>query len=227
MIELKNVWKIYRKKGVDVIAIKDITLTIGEHEYITIIGPSGSGKTTLLNIIGTIDLPTKGDVFFNGENITKINDIELSKFRRKQIGFVFQSYNLIPDLTAWENVSLPLYYDGIRDKKERRKRALEMLDKVNLLHRANHYPSELSGGEEQRVAIARALVNNPKLLLADEPTGNLDTKTSNEIIDLFEKLYEQNKITLIIVTHNLKIAERASKKIKLIDGEIVDIQIQN
>lgn len=224
MVTLKNVWKIYKKKGIDVVALKDVTLNIGEHEYISIVGPSGSGKTTLLNIIGTIDFPTKGEVFYNERNITKLSDFELSKFRRREVGFVFQSYNLIPDLTAWENVALPLFYDGIRDKNERKKRALEMLEKVNLTHRANHYPSELSGGEEQRVAIARALINKPKLLLTDEPTGNLDTKTSIEIIDLFEKLYEQEKITLIIVTHNLKIAERAVKKIKLVDGEIIEIK---
>jgi putative ABC transport system ATP-binding protein len=223
MIKLKEVWKTYEKQGVEINALKGISLEIMDQEYISIVGPSGSGKTTLLNIIGTIDTPTKGEVYFGENNVTKLNDSGVSKLRRKELGFVFQSYNLIPDLTAWENVALPLFYDGVRDKNERKRRAMEVLNKVNLGERANHFPSELSGGEEQRVAIARSLINHPTVILADEPTGNLDTKTSDEIIALFEEIYTAEKITLVMVTHNLKIAERAKKKIQLIDGEIKEI----
>ncbi len=225
MIELKDVWKIYKKKGVDVEALRGVNLTITDREYTSIMGASGSGKTTLLNIIGSLDFPTKGKVLFDGKDITKMNDTEISKFRRKHIGFVFQAYNLISDLTAWENVSLPMYYDGIRNKEERRKRALELLERVGLKQRANHYPSELSGGEEQRVAIARALINHPKLILADEPTGNLDSKSSNEVMKLFEEIYDTENISLVIVTHERSIAERAEKIIHIKDGQIENTEI--
>ena len=225
MIRLKDVWKIYEKKGVEIQALKGINLEIGQREYISIMAPSGAGKTTLLNVIGSLDFPTKGEVLFDGKDITKMNDIEISRFRRKYIGFVFQAYNLISDLTAWENVSLPMYYDGIRDRSKRKERAMELLRRVGLEKRAEHYPSELSGGEEQRVAIARALVNHPRLILADEPTGNLDSKSSDEIMDLFEEIYEKEDISLIVVTHERHVAERAEKIIHMLDGRITNVEV--
>lgn len=224
MIELKDVWKVYEKKGVEVQALRDINLEINEREYISIMAPSGAGKTTLLNIIGSLDFPTKGKVLFDGKEITQMNDNEISSFRRKYIGFVFQAYNLISDLTAWENVSLPMYYDGTKNKAKRKERAMELLERVGLKERADHYPSELSGGEEQRVAIARALVNHPRLILADEPTGNLDSKSSDEVMKLFEEIYEKEDITLIVVTHERHIAERAERIIHLLDGQITNIE---
>jgi len=225
MIELKDVWKVYKKRGVEVQALRGINLNIEEREYLSIMAPSGAGKTTLLNVIGSLDFPTKGKVLFDGKDITKMNDFEISKFRRTHIGFVFQAYNLISDLTAWENVSLPMYYNGIKDKSKRKDRAMELLKRVGLEKRAEHYPSELSGGEEQRVAIARALVNHPRLILADEPTGNLDSRSSEEIMKLFEEIYEKESITLIIVTHERHIAERAEKIIHMLDGQITNIEV--
>jgi putative ABC transport system ATP-binding protein len=220
MIRLEDVWKVYEKKGVEVNALQGVSLELAEHEYVSVTGASGSGKTTLLNIMGTIDAPTRGTVHFEDRNITDLNDTSASRLRRKAIGFVFQTYNLLPDLTAWENVALPLYYDGLRGKNERRKRALEVLERVNLRERATHFPSELSGGEEQRVAIARALINHPAVILADEPTGNLDTRAADEIIALFEDIYATEGVSLVLVTHNLEIADRATRRIHLVDGRI-------
>lgn len=224
MIELKDVWKVYEKKGVEINALRSITLEIKEREYISIMGPSGSGKTTLLNVIGSLDIPTKGEVLFEEKDLVKMNDTDISQFRRKNIGFIFQMYNLISDLTAWENVSLPLYYDGAKDKSVRKEKAVEVLKKVGLEDRINHYPAELSGGEEQRVAIARALINHPKVILADEPTGNLDSKSSKGIMNLFEEIYEKENITLVIVTHERHIAERAEKIIHLLDGTVQQVE---
>ncbi|HEY5485567.1 MAG TPA: ABC transporter ATP-binding protein [Candidatus Cryosericum sp.] len=220
MIRLEDVWKVYEKKGVEVNALQGVSLELAEHEYVSVTGASGSGKTTLLNIMGTIDAPTRGTVYFEDRNITDLNDTSASRLRRKAIGFVFQTYNLLPDLTAWENVALPLYYDGLRDKNERKKRAMKLLERVNLRERATHLPLELSGGEEQRVAIARALINHPAVILADEPTGNLDTRAADEIIALFEDIYATEGVSLVLVTHNLEIAERATRRIQLIDGRI-------
>ncbi len=225
MIELKDVWKVYEKRGVEVQALRGINLNIAEKEYISIMAPSGAGKTTLLNVIGSLDFPTKGKVLFDGKDITKMNDFEISKFRRTHVGFVFQAYNLISDLTAWENVALPMYYNGVKDKTRRKQRAIELLKRVGLEKRAEHYPSELSGGEEQRVAIARALVNHPRLILADEPTGNLDSKSSEEIMKLFEEIYEKESITLVVVTHERHIAERAEKIIHMLDGQITSVEV--
>ena len=201
-----------------------MTLEIKEREYISIMGPSGSGKTTLLNVIGSLDIPTKGEVLFEEKDLVKMNDTDISQFRRKNVGFVFQMYNLISDLTAWENVSLPLYYDGIKDKSIRKERAVEVLKKVGLEDRINHYPAELSGGEEQRVAIARALINHPRMILADEPTGNLDSKSSEGIMNLFEEIYEKENITLVVVTHERHIAERAEKIVHLLDGTVQQVE---
>ncbi len=225
MIELKDVWKVYEKRGVEVQALRGVNLNIAEREYISIMAPSGAGKTTLLNVIGSLDFPTKGKVLFDGKDITKMNDFEISKFRRTHVGFVFQAYNLISDLTAWENVALPMYYNGVKDKTQRKQRAMELLKRVGLEKRAEHYPSELSGGEEQRVAIARALVNHPRLILADEPTGNLDSKSSEEIMKLFEEIYENESITLVVVTHERHIAERAEKIIHMLDGQITSVEV--
>ncbi len=224
MIEVRDIWKVYEKKGVEINALRSITLEIKEREYISIMGPSGSGKTTLLNVIGSLDIPTKGEVLFEEKDLVKMNDTDISQFRRKNIGFVFQMYNLISDLTAWENVSLPLYYDGVKDKSVRKEKAVEVLKKVGLKDRINHYPAELSGGEEQRVAIARALINHPKVILADEPTGNLDSKSSEGIMNLFEEIYEKENITLVVVTHERHIAERAEKIIHLLDGTVQQVE---
>jgi len=218
MIRLQDVWKVYEKKGVEVNALQGVSLELAEHEYVSVTGASGSGKTTLLNIMGTIDAPTRGTVYFEDRNITDLNDTAASRLRRKAIGFVFQTYNLLPDLTTWENVALPLYYDGLRDKNERKRRAMELLERVSLQERATHLPSELSGGEEQRVAIARALINHPAVILADEPTGNLDTRAADEIIALFEDIYATEGVSLVLVTHNLEIADRATRRIHLVDG---------
>jgi len=220
MIRLEDVWKVYDKKGAEIYALREVSLLLAEHEYVSVAGASGSGKTTLLNIIGTIDTPTKGNVYIDQQTVAGLSDRMVSRLRRKYIGFIFQAYNLVPNLTAWENVALPLYYDGLRNKQERRTRAMEALTRVNLAARADHLPSELSGGEEQRVAIARSLINHPATVLADEPTGNLDTAASNDVIALLEDIYDRENITLVMVTHNPEIAARARRTIRLVDGRI-------
>ena len=219
MILLKNVWKIYKLGKHKIYALKNINLRINKGEYISIMGPSGSGKTTLLNIIGCLDKPTRGEVFFNNVKVSDLNENELTKLRRERIGFVFQQFYLIPRLTALENVMLPMWFKG-EDVKRMKERARKLLEIVGLKGKENHKPNELSGGEQQRVAIARALANNPDIILADEPTGNLDTKTGIEIIKLFEKLNKMGK-TIVIVTHNPEIGRRAKRKIYLKDGMIL------
>jgi len=202
---------------VDVHALRGVTLTIESGEMISIIGASGSGKSTLMNIIGCLDRPTSGKYIFDGTDIGQLNDNKLAELRSKKLGFVFQNYNLLTRATAVSNVELPLFYAAT---PHRRKLALEALERVGLAGRANHKPTELSGGEQQRVAIARALVNNPSLILADEPTGNLDTKVTNEIITIFKQL-NQEGITVIIVTHETDVAEQTQRTIRLMDGEVV------
>ncbi len=219
MIVLKDVWKIYELGKIKVIALRNIHLKINRGDYISIMGPSGSGKSTLLNIIGCLDKPTKGDVFYDNINVSRLNEKELTRIRRERIGFVFQQFYLIPRLTALENVMLPMWFKGV-EFKERRKRALELLEMVGLRDKIHHRPNELSGGEQQRVAIARALANDPDIILADEPTGNLDTKTGMEIIKIFEELNKMGK-TILIVTHNPEIGKRARRRIYLKDGKIV------
>lgn len=220
MITLKKVTKVYKMGDSDVVALDRMDLEIKQGECVAIMGPSGSGKSTLLNIIGCIDIPTSGKVRFNGEDVSKLKDARLTKIRLMHIGFVFQQFYLIPTLTAAENIMLPMREAGVK-KAEMKSRAEELLATVKLEKRANHYPNQLSGGEQQRVAIARALANNPEVILADEPTGELDTKTAKRIIGLLRALNRTDKITLIIVTHDPKVANSTDRIIVLEDGRIL------
>ncbi|MCK5023036.1 MAG: ABC transporter ATP-binding protein [Candidatus Aenigmarchaeota archaeon] len=219
MFELKNVWKTYCNKGVETHALRGLNLTIKRGAYVAIIGPSGSGKSTLMHVMGCLDTPTKGTVLVDGKDISSLKDDELAKIRREKIGFVFQAYNLIPGLSAIENVAMPMRFSG-HGKKESQEKAISLLKKVGLENRMHHKPSELSGGEQQRVAIARSLLNDPEVILADEPTGNLDSKTGREIMDLIEDLHKRTKKTVIIVTHDTKLADRTCNQIRMIDGDI-------
>jgi len=221
IIELKNVWKTYQMDDVEVQALKGIDLVIKKEEFTAIMGPSGSGKSTLLHMIGVLDRPTSGKIYLDGTDISKLNDSELARLRGKKIGFVFQFFNLYPTLTARENIELPMLIIE-RDKKEREKKISKLLKIVNLENRAEHLPSQLSGGERQRIAIARALANDPPLILADEPTGNLDTKTGSEIMKFLDKLQEDEKVTVVMVTHEEHIAKYAERIVRLKDGKIVD-----
>jgi len=220
LISLKNVWKIYREGEENaVFALRDISLIIKKGEFVAIMGPSGSGKSTAMNLIGSLDVPSKGDIFLDGHNISHLSESDLAQIRGKKIGFIFQQFNLIPNLTARENVMLPMIFQG-SDEFEREKRAGELLKLVELEDRVDHLPSELSGGQQQRVAIARALANDPEVILADEPTGNLDTKTGEKVMDFLNKLHNQGK-TIIIVTHDPNLAiENASTTYWLKDGKI-------
>lgn len=216
MIELDNVTKVYKMGRTEVPALRGISCHIGQGEMVSIIGPSGSGKSTLMNIIGCLDKPSSGQYWLEGNEVSKLNDNELAEIRNRKIGFVFQTFNLLPRTTALANVELPLIYSGSRNRRER---ALQALESVSLTHRAKHRPSELAGGEQQRVAIARALINSPSLILADEPTGNLDTQTSKEIMLLFKQL-NQRGITIVLVTHEADIAAYTQRTIKIRDGQI-------
>jgi putative ABC transport system ATP-binding protein len=218
MIELEEIIKNYHMGKVEVLALRGVSLKVDQGEMVSLIGASGSGKSTLMNIMGFLDKPTGGKYLLDGVDVSRLNDDALAEMRNKKIGFVFQNYNLLPRVTALANVELPMIYGGGGQK---RKRALDALERVGLGLRANHKPSELSGGEQQRVAIARALVNNPTLILADEPTGNLDSKAADEIITTFCEL-NQEGITIILVTHEMNIAERAKRVIRLLDGEIIE-----
>jgi putative ABC transport system ATP-binding protein len=218
MIRMQSVSKIYGTGKARVEALKDIDLEVKDNEFVGLIGPSGSGKSTLMNIIGCLDAPTSGEYFFAGEPVASLDHDELAAIRNRKIGFVFQSFNLLPYATAAENVELPMTLMGVR-RRTRRAQALELLEKVGLAGRAHHKPSELSGGEMQRVAIARSLANEPKLILADEPTGNLDTQSGDEILAVFEDLWKQGH-TLIVITHNLNISARAQRVIRIVDGRI-------
>jgi len=217
MIELENITKIYRMGKVEVPALRGITLSINRGEMVAIIGASGSGKSTLMNIIGFLDKPTLGKYIFDGADVSRLNDNKLAEMRSRKLGFVFQEYNLLSRATALSNVELPLIYGG---SGRRHEQAVEALERVGLGARAKHKPTELSGGEQQRVAIARALVSSPALILADEPTGNLDSRTTTEIISMFRQL-NQEGITVVMVTHEADIASQAQRIIRLHDGEIV------
>ncbi len=217
MIELENITRVYQMGKVEVPALRGITLSINQGEILAIIGASGSGKSTLMNIIGCLDKPTSGSYMFGGADVSRLSDNRLAEIRSKKLGFVFQEYNLLSRASAVSNVELPLIYSGSR---HRRQRAIEALERVGLGGRANHKPTELSGGEQQRVAIARALVNNPDVILADEPTGNLDSASTDQIISVFRKL-NQEGITVILVTHEIDVAEQTQRIIRLCDGEII------
>lgn len=218
IIQLDNIKKSYFLGKQELKVLKGISLEIFKNEYVALMGPSGSGKSTLMNLLGCLDSPTSGTYILNGEDVSKMQDDALADVRNKEIGFVFQQFNLLPRLTAAENVALPLIYNGT-PKKQRTELALEMLDRVGLADRSHHKPNELSGGQNQRVAIARALVNNPSIILADEPTGNLDSKTSVEIMHIFGKIQSEGN-TVILVTHEEDIAEYAHRIIRLKDGII-------
>lgn len=221
MLIIENVWKIYKMGDVQVNALRGVSCQINRGEMVSIMGPSGSGKSTMMHILGCLDKPTSGSYLLEGIDVSRLNDADLSEVRNRKVGFVFQSYNLIPRISALNNVELPLIYSGARN---RRQRALEALGKVDLLNRASHKPSELSGGEQQRVTIARALVNDPSIILADEPTGNLDTASSIEIMKIFQSLNQQG-ITIILVTHEPDIALYTRRIIRLRDGMIIGEEI--
>ena len=218
-VKLANISKVYRMGDNEVIALNGVDLDIAEGEFVAIMGPSGSGKSTLMNILGCLDTPTTGSYLLDNEEVANLSEDVLAKIRNKKIGFVFQNFNLLSRISALENVALPLVYAGV-SKTERINRAQELLKMVGLADRQHHMPNELSGGQRQRVAIARALVNNPKIIMADEPTGNLDTKSSVEIMAMFKELYKQGK-TIILVTHEPDIAENAKRIITVRDGKIV------
>ena len=217
MIELDEVTKVYHMGKVEVHALRGVSLSINTGEMVSIIGASGSGKSTMLNVIGCLDKPTSGSYFFDGVDVSQLNDNQLAEVRNKKIGFVFQDFNLLPRATALANVELPLIYSGVR---RRHQRAIEALEQVGLSKRANHKPTEMSGGEQQRVAIARALVNNPAVILADEPTGELDTHSSDEIMSILHQLHRDGK-TIVLITHEADIAVQAQRTVRLRDGEIV------
>lgn len=222
MIECKNICKIYKNDDLETIALKNISLKINEGEFVAIMGPSGSGKSTLMHILGCLDTPTSGIYYLDNEDVSKMNDDELAEIRNKKIGFVFQSFNLLPKTSVLRNVELPLIYSGI-SQKEREDRAKEALRLAAFPDRFwSHYSNQLSGGMMQRVAIARALVNNPKIILADEPTGNLDTKTGEMVLETFQNLHSKYGRTIILITHEPYIAEHAERIIRIKDGELID-----
>jgi putative ABC transport system ATP-binding protein len=218
MIRMKSIWRVYDTGKVKVEALRNIDLFIQPNEFISIMGPSGSGKSTLMNIIGCLDVPTGGNYSLEGKEVSKLHPNQLAEIRNRKMGFVFQNFNLLNYASVYENVELPLIFAGLSFRK-RRKRVESMLDKVGLTERRNHLPSELSGGEMQRIAIARALANNPSIILADEPTGNLDSTTGREIINIFEELWRQGN-TVVMITHDQEISRRTKRIIRLKDGMI-------
>ena len=226
LISLKRIYKIYNVGGEEVRALDGIDLDIDENEYLAIMGPSGSGKSTLMNMVGCLDTPTSGIYEFEGEMVQVMDDSQLASIRNRKIGFVFQTFNLLPKATAQHNVEIPLVYANIR-KRQRVEMASKALESVGLSDRSHHRPNELSGGQRQRVAIARALVNNPSIILADEPTGNLDSKSGHEIMNILDDLHREGN-TIILVTHEDDIAQRAHRIIRLLDGEITeDLKIKS
>lgn len=226
LIDIRNMSKIYKMGDIELKALNDISLKIFPREFVAIIGPSGSGKSTLMNMIGCLDVPTSGEYYIEGREVSKLKDDELAEIRNKLIGFIFQGFNLLSKLTAVENVELPLIYQG-KSKAERLEKSLEALERVSLADRINHKPSELSGGQQQRVAIARALAGNPELILADEPTGNLDSKSGVEVMKMLKELHEQGN-TVVLITHDNNVAMQADRLIRIQDGEIIeDIRVES
>jgi putative ABC transport system ATP-binding protein len=223
IISLKNIERSFSIGAEEVKALRGVDLNINKNEYVALMGPSGSGKSTLMNLLGCLDTPTSGQYILNGTDVSVLNDNELAQIRNKEIGFIFQTFNLLPKSTALDNVILPLIYAGL-GKVEREQKALKTLEDVGLANRVKHKPNELSGGQRQRVAVARALVNNPAIILADEPTGNLDSKTSVEIMGLFEEIHKKGN-TIIVVTHEEDIARHAHRIIRLKDGVIESDEI--
>ena len=224
MIRIQDLSKVYSMGDIEVNALIDINLRIGKGEFISVMGPSGSGKSTLMNILGCLDKPTRGKFFLDGEDVSGLDDDALAGIRNKKIGFVFQSFNLLPRMTALHNVELPMIYSGIRREK-RIQMAMKALEKVNLSDRIYHQPNELSGGQRQRVAIARTLVNNPSIILADEPTGNLDSKSGEEIMEIFKLLNEEG-VTILLVTHEKNIAEYSNRIVTFRDGRIIEDRLK-
>lgn len=220
MLKLEHICKQYNQGELAVLALENINLTVQEGEFVSIMGASGSGKSTMMNILGCLDTPTEGSYYLEGEDVAHLKDGKLAEVRNKKIGFVFQSFNLLPKLTALENVELPMVYSGA-SKKDRHRKAIEALEKVGLGKRVNHRPNELSGGQRQRVAIARALVNDPAILMADEPTGNLDSKSTIEIMGIFQKLNNEG-VTIVMVTHEPDVALYTKRIVTFKDGQIID-----
>ncbi|MDI3310287.1 MAG: ABC transporter ATP-binding protein [Thermoanaerobacterium sp.] len=220
VITMRNLSKIYKMGDNEVKALDNINLTVDEGEFVSIVGPSGSGKSTLMNIIGCLDVMTEGEYYLNGNDTSKLNENKLAELRSSEIGFIFQSFNLLQKLTALENVELPMIYKGI-PAKERYNRAVELLTMVGLEKRIHHKPTELSGGQQQRVAIARALANNPHLILADEPTGNLDSQSGKEVMKIIKELNERGN-TIILITHDINVANQAKRTVKIMDGKIYE-----
>ncbi|MBU4201886.1 MAG: ABC transporter ATP-binding protein [Candidatus Altiarchaeota archaeon] len=218
MIKLEDVWKIYQMGKVQVNALRGSSLEIMPGEFVAIMGPSGSGKSTLMNLVGCLDIPSKGRIFLEGQDISELEESELAQIRGRIIGFVFQTFNLIPSLTALENVMLPMTFQGIQ-RYEREERAAKLLEMMGLGKRIHHKPAELSGGQQQRVAIARSLANDPDVILADEPTGNLDSKTGNEVMDMLTKLNKDGK-TIVMVTHDNNLSKYADRIVNIMDGKI-------
>jgi putative ABC transport system ATP-binding protein len=220
ILELKQVWKTYEMGEEKIHALRDFTIQIHENDYMSIIGPSGSGKSTLLHMLGLLDVPTQGEVLIDQKDISGMSSDELAMVRGRKIGFVFQVFNLVPSLTALENVALPMMIQGV-SKAAREKKAAEILTRLKMGDRLRHLPSELSGGQRQRVAMARALVNDPELILADEPTGNLDSKTGEEVIEMFDQLHKEGR-TIVVVTHDLEVAKHADERVFIRDGTVIE-----
>jgi putative ABC transport system ATP-binding protein len=218
LIRTEGLTKRYEVGGEEIYALRDVDLSVQRNEYMAITGPSGSGKSTLMNLLGCLDTPSRGSYFLNDHEVSQLPDDRLAEIRNREIGFVFQTFNLLPRASALHNVELPLVYSGV-SREERKERAMQVLKSVEMADRASHRPNELSGGQRQRVAIARALINRPSLILADEPTGNLDSKTGDEILRLFEKLHTDGQ-TILVVTHEKKVADRAQRVVAIMDGRV-------